>query len=772
MNDLRLKWLGLLGLVGLAVFSLSPSFDWYGRDAAERDRLEAARERPGRVLNMGLDLRGGTHLVMEVLIDQLPPDMPVDDAVDQAIEVIRHRVDQFGVSEPFIARQGERWIVLQLPGIANSAQAKELVGKTALLEFRLVDDSPAAREVGPAILALGRPFEAGQASARAKALLPARTALLPDRTGSFHIVSARAEMTGSSLETAHLETGERGEPVVGFRLTRAGAQRFDELTATNVGKQLAIVLDGSVYSAPVIRSRIGGGSGVIEGNFTMEEARSLAIVLRAGALPAPVRIVEERTVGASLGEDSIRSGLTACALGIGAVFVFFVAYYKLLGLFAVCGLVLNLLLLLAAMAHLGATLTLPGIAGISLNVAMAVDANILILERIREELKKGKSLRMAVNAGYDLSASAIFDANLTVLAASLLLFQFGTGPIKGFAITLTLGNVFSMFTATVATKVLTGTWLGTRARTTRTWRPLDLFRLPRIEWTRNRHRFFAFSALVLAASVGSLATRGLNYGIDFTGGTLLEVSYASPKPITVLRADLERAGHPDAEIQAFAGTGSYAIRLKGDETLDAQSVEHIVTTLQASDPANALRVDRKEYVGPAVGAHLKRQAVLAIGFAIAAIIMYVAFRFANPLWGAAGIVALVHDVLATLGLLSLTQIEVDIVVMAAILTIAGYSINDTIVIFDRMRERLRIPKNTEPLDASINASINETLSRTLLTNGTVLAVVLMLFFFGGQVIHDFAFVMIAGGLVGTYSTVAIATPLIYERHLRAHRQPI
>ena len=770
MNDLRLKWLGLLALTLGAVFSLSPSFDWYRRDAAERARLEAARERPGRVLNLGLDLRGGTHLVMEVDVDRLPPGMAVGDAVEQAVEVIRHRVDQFGVSEPFLARQGERWIVLQLPGISNSAQAKEVVGKTAQLEFRLVDDSPAAMEAMRAIRALGRPLDGGELTAGARALLPPRTTLLPGRDGAFHVVGATAEMTGASLETAHLEVGERNEPIVGFRLTREGGRRFDDLTKANVGRQLAIVLDGSVYSAPVIRSRISDGAGVIEGDFTAEEASGLAIVLRAGALPAPVRIVEERTVGASLGEDSIRSGLTACALGIGAVFVFFVAYYRVLGLIAVAGLALNLLLLLAAMAHLGATVTLPGIAGISLNVAMAVDANILVLERIREELAKGKSLRMAVNAGYEQSASAIFDANLTVLAASLLLFQFGTGPIKGFAITLTLGNLFSMFTATVATKVLTGTWLGRRARTTRAWRPLQLFRLPRIDWTAKRRLFFASSGLVLAASLASLAVRGLNYGIDFTGGTLLEVTYGAPRPITAVRDDLERAGYADAELQAFSGTGSYAIRLKGDRTLDAQAVEHILTTLQAADPANTVRMDRKEFVGPAVGAHLKRQAILAIGFAIAAIITYVGVRFANPLWGAAGIVALVHDVLATLGLLSLTRIEVDIVIMAAILTIAGYSINDTIVIFDRMRERLRAPRNAEPLDASINASINETLARTLLTNGTVLTVVLMLLLFGGQVIRDFALVMIVGGLVGTYSTIAIATPLIYERHVRA-RQP-
>jgi SecD/SecF fusion protein len=767
VSTLYTRWLAMTVLVALAMLALYPSYDWYRRPAPDRARAEAARQRPTGVLNLGLDLTGGTHLLMEVETDKLPPHVPVADAINQAIEVIRNRVDQFGITEPHIARQGERWIVLQLPGISNSAHAKDLVGKTALLEFRIVDASRAARDAMQRILALKGPFRDGKPTHEAMSALPPSTILLPGREESFYIVSRTVPLTGAALETARVETGEYGQPVVAFRFNSQGARIFDQLTADNVGKNLAIVLDKVVYSAPVIRSRIAAGSGIIEGSFEMKEARGLAIVLRAGALPAPVRIVEERTVGASLGEDSIRSGLTACAVGIGLVFVFFTAYYELLGLFAVAALTLNLLLLLAAMAFFGATLTLPGIAGISLNVAMAVDANILILERIREELRSGKSMRQAVQAGYELSASAIVDSNLTVLVASLLLFQFGTGPIKGFAITLTLGNLISMFTATVATRLMARTWLSSaRPKRPRTWSPRTMFRPSMVDWIARRRLGFAVCGLVLTVSIGSVVFRGLNYGIDFTGGTLVEVTYASAKSLADLRGDLARAGYPDAEPQSFSGTNAFAIRVKGSETLDAQSIERVIAALQAADPSNGIRVDRKEYVGPAVGRHLQRQAIVAIGLAIVAIIVYVALRFANPLWGAAGIVALLHDVAAAVGLISITQMEVDIVIVAAILTIAGYSINDTIVIFDRMRERLRSSSKREPLGTVINASINETLSRTLLTNGTVLAVVAVLFVLGGKVIHDFALVMIAGCLIGTYSTIAIATPLIYEGEMR------
>lgn len=758
-----MKWLGMVALVGLGLLFLYPSVNWYTLEAGEREQLEASRMRPKWLLNLGLDLKGGTHLLMEVDTDKLPPAVPVQEAVGQAIEIIRNRVDQFGVAEPLVTRQGQRWIVLQLPGITNSAQAKELVGKTALLEFRMVDESEKARKALDAIVELGDPFADATLKPAAAKLLPPGTTLLSDREGSFLIVGAEVPLTGADLETAKVETGgEYGMPVVAFKFRPGAAGTFASLTAANAGKRMAIVLDGVVYSAPRIKGRIPGGAGIVEGNFRSEDARNLAIVLRAGALPAPVKIIEERTVGPTLGEDSIRSGLTACAIGISIIFTFFIVYYKTLGVFAVLALMLNLLLLLAVMAYFGSTLTLPGIAGISLNVAMAVDANILILERIREELRAGKTLRRALEAGYDLSASAILDSNLTVLAASALLFQFGTGPIKGFAVTLTVGNIISMFTATVGTRLMSLSWVS--GADGRQWSPREIFRTPAIDWLGKRRLFLGFSSALMAASLWVLATKGFSYGIDFTGGTLVEVTYPGAKTLPEVRKDLAAAGYPEAEPQSFTGTRSFGIKLKGEQALDAHSVETFVSKLRAADPANEFRVDRKEFVGPAVGRHLKRQAATAIVLAMLAIVVYVAFRFSNPIWGAAGVAALAHDVIATAGLFALTQREVDLVIVAAFLTIAGYSINDTIVIFDRMRETMRSGK--KPLRQVINDSINETLSRTLLTNGNVFAVVLVLYFFGGKTIHDFALAMVFGSLVGTYSTLAIAASLIYERELQ------
>ncbi len=460
MTKSQIKWLGLLALIVGSFFLLFPSINWYQLDAAERTKLEALRERPKWLVNLGLDLKGGTHMVMELDIDKLDPKIPLAEAMQQAIEILRNRIDQFGVAEPLIARQGARWIVVQLPGISNSAQAKELVGKTALLQFRMVDDSEKARAAMNKILELGQPFDGVKASSAAAKLVPAGLELFRGKESSMYLLSKEVPLTGALLESAKVETGgEYGLPVVAFKFKPEAAAKFSSLTASNIGKNMAIVLDDTVFSAPVIKGRIGGGSGIIEGQFTSDDAKSLAIVLRAGALPAPVRIIEERTVGPSLGEDSIRKGFQAAGVGVAIILIFFAVYYRAGGLIANVSIVANLFFLFALMAYLKATLTLPGIAGLALNIAMAVDANVLILERIKEERAKGRPMKVAVAAGYDQSASAIIDSNLTLLIASALLFQFGTGPIKGFAVTLTGGNIISMFTATILTRMLYEAWM-------------------------------------------------------------------------------------------------------------------------------------------------------------------------------------------------------------------------------------------------------------------------------------------------------------------------
>ncbi len=461
MHKAYWKSLFILAAVGFAAWYLYPSFNFY---RLPRDKQQELRDRRNpvinRILNLGLDLQGGIHLLLELQTDKLPDDRPetTREAVDRAMEVVRNRIDQYGLSEPLIVRQGEKWIVVQLPGIKDRNQAKDLIGRTALLEFRLVESAglpepllEKARELGLGAQQL-RP---GKMPKEIAGMLPPGTELLAGRESPYYLVKSSAEMTGAGLLNARVEMGAQefagAAPHVSLEFNPDGAKTFANLTDANVGRNLAIVLDGVVQSAPVIRSRIPDGHAIIEGSFTPDDAKLLKSVLQAGALPAPLEIVEERTVGATLGEDSIKAGMAAGAVGLGIIFIFMAVYYKWSGMLANLALVLNMVLLLAILAAFHATLTLPGIAGIILTMGMAVDANVLILERMREEIRIGKSPRMVVDQGYDKAFSAIFDGNLTTIIAAVFLFQFGTGPVKGFGISLMVGLAVSMFTAIVAT---------------------------------------------------------------------------------------------------------------------------------------------------------------------------------------------------------------------------------------------------------------------------------------------------------------------------------
>jgi preprotein translocase subunit SecD len=368
-------------------------------------------------------------------------------ALDQSLETIRNRIDQFGVTEPIIQRQGTQDILIQLPGIQDPQRAKDLIGRTAVLEFKILADVPDAEE----IIAGKKPLPPGT-----EILKGAEAERVGGRTQRpQYLVQSKTLMTGDTIADALVRPATQMEgPYVALELNARGAKLFDTLTAANVGKRLAIVLDNSVYSAPVIRERISGGHASITGNFDIKEARDLAIVLRAGALPAPVHVAEERTVGPSLGKDSIRQGLTSFIVGGSLVVLFMLVYYKFAGVLADMALILNVVYLIAALAALQATLTLPGIAGIVLTLGMAVDANVLINERIREELRLGKSPRAAIDAGYERALPAILDSNITTFLSGIILFQFGSGPVKGFAVTLCIGIVSSVFTAVVGTRVV------------------------------------------------------------------------------------------------------------------------------------------------------------------------------------------------------------------------------------------------------------------------------------------------------------------------------
>jgi len=416
MRKNRWKIILIIGIIALSVWAIYP---------------------PSKKIRLGLDLLGGMHLILEVDTSRLPENVSASEAVDRALLVIRNRIDQFGVSEPLVQKQGENWIMVQLPGIKDPQRAIDIIGRTALLEFKLLDEK---EDLGSAMSDTSR--------------LSVEDEILYGTDGKAFLLKKETLMTGAALSSARVEMDEYGRSHIALEFNPIGSGQFARLTRRHVGERLAIILDNKVHSAPVIKQEITGGKAVIKGKFTVEEANDLAIVLKAGALPAPVNIIEKRQIGPSLGKDSIRKGLFASILGLILTMSFMVFYYKVAGLIADLALLLNLIILMGAMAGFGATYTLPGIAGVILSIAMAVDANVLIFERIKEEMKSGKSPWSAIAAGYKRAFPAIFDSNLTTLIAALLLFQFGTGPVKGFAITLTLGILISMFTAIVVTRVI------------------------------------------------------------------------------------------------------------------------------------------------------------------------------------------------------------------------------------------------------------------------------------------------------------------------------
>ncbi len=692
-------------------------------------------------INLGLDLQGGMHLILKVDTTNLPPEALKQDVTGVALEIIRNRIDQFGVREPLIQRQGTDHILVQLPGITDRERALKLIGQTALLEFKLVADSQRLLE---------RALDG---------TVPEGHTLAYDETGDPLLLEEADRLTGGILADAWVEPGDLGLPEVSFRMTRDGARTFGRLTGSNLNRRLAIVLDGIVQSAPVIQSRITD-AGRITGQFTRAEAHDLAIVLRAGALPAPIAIEEERTVGPSLGRDSIRSGVLATAVGGALVVVFMIVYYLLAGVIAVTALVLNLLLVLGGLGYLSATLTLPGIAGILLTLGMAVDANVLIYERIREEVRTGRPLSLALSAGYDKAFSAILDSNVTTLFAAFFLYWFGTGPIRGFATTLGIGISASMFTAIFVTRLIFE-WLLSQGLLKRL-PMLQAIGATKIDFIAKRRLCYVLSALVIAAGVAAFVSRGeARYGIDFTGGLLQEYRLAEPVAADALRATMGKVGLGDAVIQQFGGPAEWLIRTPGQTETEVQQTlaltrEALTADHSAAGPPELVRVER---VGPTVGAILRQKAWFAILWSMVGILVYVAFRFRHVDFGLAAVIALIHDVIVAAGVLCLLGRQIDLIIVAALLTIAGFSVNDTIVIYDRVRENLRLHRKLPLLDV-INLSVNETLSRTLLTSLTVILTVVILFFAGGEVLRDFSLCLLIGFVSGVYSTVYIASALV------------
>lgn len=663
-------------------------------------------------------------------------------ALTQSIEVVGRRVNELGTTEPIIQRQGDDRILVQVPGLDDPERLKNILGQTAKLTFQFVDRSMPVQEAIET-----RP--------------PPGTQILytNDDPPVPYIIEDRIIVSGENLVDAQATFDQRtSEPVVSFRFDNKGAQRFGQATQQNVGREFAIVLDETVISAPVIREPILGGTGQISGSFTPQTANDLAVLLRAGALPATLTIIEERTVGPGLGADSIEAGEIAGIIGAILVLVFMVAAYGTLGIIANIALVANISIMIAILSVLGATLTLPGIAGIVLTVGMAVDSNVLIYERIREERRGGRSLIQAIDAGFSRALATIIDANVTTLIAAIILFYLGTGPIRGFAVTLAIGIVTTVFTAFVFTRWMVAEWLRRR-------RPKQLPSAPlRLVPDETRVRFmwlrrFTFGASAIAAvlSLALFATVNMNYGIDFKGGSLIEVrAKAGEADVGAIRTSLSGLNLGDVQVQEFGAPEDVLIRVEAQD--QGENAEQSVIAKVRAEIEGDYDFRRVEVVGPTVSGELARAGTIGVLAALFAVLIYIWLRFEWQ-FALGAIIATAHDVVITLGFFVITGLEFNLSSIAAILTIVGYSLNDTVVVYDRVRENLRRFKKMS-MPELLDLSMNQTLSRTVLTSLTTLLALAALFVFGGEVIRSFVAAMIFGVVIGTYSSIFVAGPLL------------
>ncbi len=673
-------------------------------------------------------------------------------AVEQSIEIVRRRIDETGVAEALIARQGTNRILVQLPGVEDPNRIKQLLGKTARMTFRLVDETanPAAATPPPGVEFL--PVEGGN-----------------ERLA----VRRRVEVDGANLTNAQAGTdGRTGEWVVNFTFDSIGTRRFAEVTRNNVGHRFAVVLDERVITAPVIREPITGGRGQISGNFTAQGANDLAVLLRAGALPAPLTVVEERTVGPELGADAIRAGVLALAAGALFVFLYMGLAYGFLGWLANIALLVNIVLLLAGLSLLEATLTLPGIAGIVLTLGTALDANILINERIREEVKNGRTPVNALEAGFTKASGTIMDSNLTNLIAMACLYGFGSGPVRGFAVTVAIGTVVQMWTATTLVRLMVSWWYrwkrpkelpvveGGKGLLGRLARPL--FRLvpdnTRIPFMRGARIGIMTSILLSTASVIGAFYPGLEQGVDFKGGIVMEVRTPEAANLALLRSTVSGLNLGDVGLQQFGDASTVLIRLPVQPGEDGtqQAVNKVRSALEQVTPGT--RILRTEAVGNRVSDELFRGGMIALGISFLAMLIYIWFRFEWQ-FAIAGVATLLLDTTKVVGFMVLTGIEFNLTTVAAILTIIGFNANDKVVVFDRMRENLRKYKQM-PLEQLVDLSINETLNRTLGTSMTLLLSAVPLALFGGDELAGFAWLMIFGIVVGTSSSTFIAAPIV------------
>jgi len=707
-------------------------------------------------IKAGLDLRGGSQLLLVINSAELfardeqssgmstvERDAVLSDALTLSMDVVRRRLDETGLVEPSVTRQGKDGILVQLPGIDDPQQIKQLLGTTAQMNFYWVAE-PTTRLVQT---------------------LPDKT----DPTQSWRL-ERQVALAGLHVRDARMALQpQTNMPVVNFTLDTEGGRRFARMTSDNVGRALAVVLDGQVITAPVIRSPITGGSGEISGHFNAVEAGELAMLLRAGALPAALDVVEERSVGPNLGHDAIRMGLQAGLLGALLVLAFMLISYGPWGLIAVSGLAINMGMVFGVLSLFGATLTLPGIAGLILVLGMAVDANILINERIKDEARQGKGPWLSLDNGFRRAYGTILDSNITTLIAISLLFLMGSGPVRGFAVTMGIGLLTSLFTAVAVNRVMMEWFVRSMGR-----RPLQIGGLRRLdkigEQFSSGKRVLRFmragvaglciSAALSIASIGLFIQPGLNYGIDFSGGALLELS-VSDRTVDTLREQMSAAGLQDLSVQALTGetTASFQVRQTVQKSMTGSEQMNLLrATIATAMPGVA--IERAEMVGPRVSGDFADLSILAVMLAGAGMLLYLWYRFENH-FAIAAVLTIALDLTKTIGFFALSGIEFNLTAIAALLALIGYSVNDKVVVFDRMRELMRA-KPEMPLDEVVNRSISATLTRTVFTSVSTMLAIAPMAIAGGEAVVSFAVPMLFGIVVSTSSSIFIAAPILLQ----------
>ena len=810
-------------------------------------------------------------------------------AFDRTYQILRTRIDRFGVAQPNIQKlaQTDR-ILVELPGVKDPARVRKLLQGTAQLEFwetyefselmpylqdansyllsvqklnesenpeikketapvaeadsndllakiaqntenneQALDEAQYAAQ-NPLFAVLMPAFYQGDVQrqgpvvgyARQKdmdkvnAMLEQCKAKFPrnakfvwsvkpvqDNTDIYSLVAlkvntrdGRAPLGGDAVTDARQDFGQNGGVEISMSMNTEGARIWKNLTGNNIGRSIAIVLDDVAYSWPTVNGEIAGGRSSITGGFTVEEGQDLANVLKAGKLPAPANIVQEAVVGPSLGQESITHSMISFLLAFVMILIYMYIFYNKAGWVANLALVINMFFIFGILTSLGAVLTLSGIAGIVLTLGMAVDANVIIYERIKEELRTGKSLRMAIHDGYKNAYSAIIDGNVTTLITGIILLYFGTGPIQGFATTLCIGILTSMFTAIFISRLVFSRWLDRDANITFSHKFSENF-LSKVHFNfigKSKYSFLV-SGVIAVICIVSLCVRGLSLGIDFTGGRTYVVRFDQVVSPNDLRSTLTDAFGGDApEVKTFGASNQVKVTTKYRITETGQEVDADVEhrlyegckdffvdpiDFQLFNEDKSVGQISSEVVGASVATDITRSAFIAVAIALIFIFGYIAVRFKRWQFGLGGLVALVHNVLISIGLFSLFygvlpfSLDIDQAFIAAILTLIGYSINDTVIVFDRIRENMALYPKHNLID-NMNSAINSTLPRTINTSCTTLVTLLMIFIFGGEVIRGFVFCILCGVIIGTYSSIFIASPISYRLLLRKQNKDL